>query len=191
MNKVKEISFSGLSGSYIKNNIKHKFNLKQSNLVLEVIGIDNTYKLDFYKNLTHKYQKIKTIDEVQDVFIDKISEDSEIILDAKKIFNIKSVIRGNGVDIYPYIRIGEIARVVIDKMSGGLICIKNSKTNNNPRAVIKAADKLIVQNQHNDKIIRISSAKNMTLSDSELDEKILISAEKADLTFDKEFDILA
>lgn len=190
MNKVKEISFSGLSGSYIKNNIKHKFNLKQSNLVLEVIGVDNTYQLDFYKNLTHKYHKIKTIDEVQDVFIDKISEDSEIILDAKKIFNIKSVIRGNGVDIYPYIRIGEVARVVIDKMSGGLIRIKNSKTNNNPRAVIKAADKLIVQNQHNDKIIRISSAKNMTLSDSELDEKILISAEKADLTFDKEFDIL-
>ncbi len=76
-------------------------------------------------------------------------------------------------------------------MSGGLIRIKNSKTNNNPRAVIKAADKLIVQNQHNDKIIRISSAKNMTLSNSELDEKILISAEKADLTFNNEFDILA
>ncbi len=84
MKDIKEINFSGLSGSYIKNNIKYKFNLKQSNLVLEVIGVNDAYKLDFYKNLTHKYQKIKTIDEVQDVFIDKVSEDSEIILDAKK-----------------------------------------------------------------------------------------------------------
>lgn len=191
MKDVKEISFSGLHGSYIKNNIKHKFNLKQSNLVLEVIGVEDTYRLDFYKNLTHKYQKIKTIDEVQDVFIDNISEDSGIIFDAKKIFNIKNVKRGSGVDIYPSINIGEIANVVIDKLSGGLIYIKNSKRKNNPRVVINSAEKLLVQNQHSDKIIRINSAINMTLSDSDLDEKILISAEKADLTFEKEFDILA
>lgn len=190
MKDVKEISFSGLYGSYIKNNIKHKFNLKQNNLALEVIGVNDTFKLNFYKNFSLPNEKIKTIDEIQDVFIDNISEDSGIILDAKKIFNIKNVIRGSEIGKYPFIDVGKIARVAIDKMRGGIIYIKNSKTNNNPRVAIDSAEKILVHNKQNNNQFMINYAKNMTLSDTDIDEKILLSAENADLTFEKKFDIL-
>lgn len=185
MENNSRISFKGLYGSFIKNNYRYNFNIHKPDTALEIIKDSKQYILKFYSDFANENQKIRTVENVQDIFVNEITGNSGLITNSSKNLKIENAIGADS-----FIDIGKKAKVIIDYMDGGTLYIKNSPFKNWVRAIIKQAKDITIKNSSSDgRQLQVRDAEDLMLLNSKFKNKISINTNNATLEVTENLDL--